>query len=69
MMRKSAVSRHAICIISWCNLRHFIVSFDSFYNAKHGRLHAYLPQIIKQHRAGQITLCIISPRLSFAFAE
>jgi len=20
---KSAVSRHAICIISWCNLRHF----------------------------------------------
>ncbi|EFV04124.1 hypothetical protein HMPREF9420_1735 [Segatella salivae DSM 15606] len=52
MMSKSAVSRHAICIISWCNLRYFSVSFDSFYNAKHGRLHVYLPQIIKQHRAG-----------------
>jgi len=23
MMSKSDVSRHAICIISWCNLRHF----------------------------------------------
>jgi len=22
-MSKSDVSRHAICIISWCNLRHF----------------------------------------------
>ena len=56
-------------IILWCNLRHFIVSFDLFWRVKRGRLHAYLPQIIKQHRAGQIALCIICPRLSFAFTE
>ena len=46
MVNKRDVSRHAICIISWCNLRYFIVSFDSFYRVKYGRLHVYLPQII-----------------------
>ncbi|ERJ99639.1 hypothetical protein HMPREF9145_0889 [Segatella salivae F0493] len=51
-MSKNDVSRHAICIISWCNLRYFSVSFDLFCRVKRGRLHAYLPQIIQQHRAG-----------------